>query len=166
MSAALRPFLPYIGVGLLAALIASHWLVYSKGVGAERNRWEIVQAQEAVDRAAQTEANRKETERRYAAQQEITNNAISERDKARADADAAIAAGVGLRTKIRDLTASLSAGDTGLVGSGETASATADMLGRVQQRLDDAADGIARYADDASAAGRACEASYGALKGE
>ncbi|MPT48237.1 MAG: DUF2514 family protein [Sphingobium sp.] len=164
-AAALRPFLPYIGVALVAALMASHWWAYSSGVDAEKGRWEIVQAREAVDRAAQTEANRKESERRYAAQQEITNNAIQERDKARADADAAVDAGVRLRAAIRDVTTTSAAGDTGAALCSPATGTTGDLLERVQQRLDAAAEQLARYADDASTAGRACEASYDALMG-
>ena len=158
-----RLFRSYIIAGIPILLIGTHLFAYSKGVHVERNRWKIVQAQEAVDRAARETENRTEETRRFTKIQEIADEAVKERDRARTDAGAASAAGVRLRAKINDLTMRLASRDSSPAGSGETAEKTVDMLGIVQQRLDDAADRIARYADDASAAGRACERSYDAL---
>ena len=162
-SAALKPFLPYIAIGVLALLFGSHWYAYESGVGAERDRWQIVQAKEAVDRAAQEHKNRVESERRFAAMQEITDEAIAEKDKARADADAAAAAGARLRAKIRDLTLSIARHDPASAGNGAATGTAADLLDGLFGRLEEAENGIARYADEASAAGRACERSYDAL---
>lgn len=158
------PFRSYIMAGIPILLIGTHLFAYSKGVHVERNRWKIVQAQEAVDRSAEEAKNRTEEARRFTKIQEIADEAVKERDQARADAGAASAAGVRLRAKISDLTMRIASRDSSPVESGETAGETVDLLGIVQQRLDDAADGIARYADEASAAGRACERSYDALR--
>lgn len=152
------------GIALLVALVGAYFYGHARGVHAERNRWQIVQAKETVDRAAQEAKNRTEEQRRFTAQQEIANNAIQERDKARADADAASAAGARLRTKIRDLTMSIALRDPTSVAGGETAAETVNLLGGVLERADTATDAIARYADEAAAAGKACELSYDALK--
>ena len=104
--------------------------------------------------------------RRLTTQKEIAENAIRERDAARDDAVAAGAAGERLRAQIRNLTLSLASRDPGATGRSETANATIDLLADVQRRSDEAADAIARYADEAAVAGRVCEASYGALMKE
>lgn len=157
-------FRSYIMAGIPILLIGTHLFAYSKGIHVERNRWQIVQAQEAVDRAAQEKANRDVETRRFTEIQEIANDATKKLAVARADADAASAAGARLRAKVRDLALSLAALSPSSAGDSEAASATVDLLANVQQRLDEAADGIARYADEASAAGRACERSYDALR--
>ncbi len=150
--------------GSLAIAVAAG--LYLTGVHVERWRWQVVQAQEAVDRAAQEQANRAEENRRFTKIQEIADDATKELALARADADAADAAGDRLRAKVRDLSLSLAALNPGSPGNSEAGTATVDLLVGVQQRLDEAAGGIARYADEASAAGRACERSYDALKGK
>lgn len=156
-------------VRLVAAIVAAALLIvamklaYSRGVSAERDRWEKVQASEAVDRAAQQKANDDESARRLTTQKEIAENAVQERDAARDAADAAALSGERLRQQVRNLTLSLAASGARTPASGEAAAASADLLAYVQQRLDESADGIARYADEASIAGRACEASYDAL---
>ena len=78
-------------------------------------------------------------------------------------ADAAALGGERLRQQVRNLTLSLAASGARTHEGGEAVASSADLLAYVQQRLDESADGIARYADEASIAGRACEASYDAL---
>lgn len=151
-----------VGAGLL---IGALWLAYGRGVSAERGRWEKAQASEAVDRAAQQKANDDETARRLTTQKEIAENAIRERDVARDAAVGASAAGERLRKQVHHLTLSLAARDPGAVGGGAPASDAIDLLADVQRRSDEATDAIARYADEAGAAGRACQASYDALMG-
>jgi len=155
---------PYLWVAALALVAVALWVAYSRGVSTERGRWQLAQAQEAQARAAQQKANDDETVRRLTTQKEIAENAIRERDAARDDAVAASAAGERLRAQIRNLTLSLASRDPGATGSGEAADATIDLLADVQRRSDEAADAIARYADEAATAGRACQASYEALR--
>jgi len=159
----LKPFRVELAIGLLFTLIGSHLWAYSKGVHAERNRWQIVQVEEAVDRAAQEAKNKKETERRYNEQVTIANKATKQLTQAQADADDARAAGDRLRAKVRDLNLSLALRDPTTPAGGEAAADTITLLGIVQQRLDGAAEQLARYADEAGTAGRACEASYDTL---
>tara|TARA_B100000378_G_scaffold278633_1_gene282604 strand:- start:1445 stop:1942 length:498 start_codon:yes stop_codon:yes gene_type:complete len=155
---------PYLWAAALALIAVALWAAYSRGVSTERGRWQLVQAKEARARAAQQKANDAETVRRLTTQKEIAENAIRERDAARDDAVAAGAAGERLRAQIRNLTLSLASRDPGAAGSSETAASSINMLAIVQQRLDERADGLARYADEAAVAGRACEASYEALR--
>lgn len=161
IAAALRPYLWAAAIILVAVAL---WAAYSRGVSTERYRWENVQAKEAQARAAQQKANDDETVRRLTTQKEIAENAIRERDAARDDAVTAGAAGERLRAQVRNLTLSLASRDPGATGSSEAANATIDLLADVQRRSDEAADAIARYADEAAVAGRACEASYEALR--
>lgn len=160
IAARLRFFAAIVGVAVIAGGL---WLAYGRGVLAERDRWEKAQASEAVDRAAQQNANDDETARRLTKQKEIAENAIRERDAARVAAVGAGAAGERLRAQVRHLTMSLAARDPRPAGSGATAGDTIDLLADVQRRSDEATDAIARYADEAGAAGRACQASYDAL---
>ena len=100
-----------------------------------------------------------------AAVQEIANEAQKELDVARSDADAARSAGERLRDRIAQLTAACraTASNPDAANAGAPAEAPADLLADVQRRLDEAADGIAGFADKSSAAGKACERSYDAL---
>lgn len=112
------------------------------------------------------EAARTEEQRRTKAAQEIADETQAQLDQARNDADAARNAGERLRQRVAALTASLGRGackDPGAVGASAPAQATEDLLERVQRRLDEASDGIAGFADQAHAAGSACERSYDAL---
>ena len=118
------------------------------------------QAREAV------EAARKEEQRRTTAVQEIANETQEKLDGALADADAARDAGERLRQRVAQLTAALSgAGPSqpAAASPGTPTESAADLLERVQQRLDDATDAIAGFADRAHAAGLGCERSYDAL---
>lgn len=85
---------------------------------------------------------------------------------ARADSDAARLAGERLRQQLATLAlASCSpAATAAAAGPGPAADAARDLLADVQQRLDQATDDIARFADQASAAGALCERSYGRAK--
>lgn len=109
---------------------------------------------------------RTEEQRRTKAAQEIADETQAQLDQARNDADAARTAGERLRQRVAALTASLGRGackEPGAAGASPPAQATEDLLERVQRRLDEAADGIAGFADQAHAAGSACERSYDAL---
>ena len=117
------------------------------------------EARQAVEDA------RTEERRRTDAVQEIANEAQSKLDQALADAGVARSAGERLRERIAQLTAACraAASNPGAASSGAPAEATADLLADVQRRLDEAADGIAGFADKSAAAGKACERSYDAL---
>lgn len=154
---------PYIYGGIAAIVAIAIWLAYNQGRINERDDWERSQQKEMVARAAKQAENDKETNRRLVEQKEIAENAVQERDAARNDADAAVDAGERLRKQIANLTVSLAASGARTPEGGKATGQAADLLAYVQSRLDESAEGIARYADEASIAGKACEASYGAL---
>lgn len=121
----------------------------------------------ALERAAHEAevAARSEEQRRARALQGVINDTEQKLAIARDDAVAAADAGQRLRTQLATVTASCSRGarHTASAKAGAPAVATHDLLSDVQRRLGEATDGIARYADQAHAAGAACERSYRAL---
>jgi len=155
-------------IRLLAAALALALLA----LGVQTNRLADAKLDAAeqlatAEHAARTaiEAARTEEQRRTAEVQKAADEAHKSLARARADADAAADAGRRLRERIAAATAGCRAatGDPSAASSGEATDATSDLLADVQRRLDEAADGIARFADHAATAGRACERGYDAL---
>lgn len=118
----------------------------------------------AAARDAEADA-RAEEQRRTAEVQKAADEAHQALERARADAAAAADAGQRLRDRLAGLTTSCGAAPSGAAaaGPGAPARTAADLLADVQRRLDEAADGIARHADAARAAGTACQRAYDAL---
>lgn len=112
-----------------------------------------------------TEDAAAESLRRAEAIQGVTEYANKQIDQARSDADAARAAGDGLRKRFATLAATCgaTASDSKAASSGEAAGSAGAVLTNVLERLDDAAGILAQYADESRAAGLACERSYMAL---
>lgn len=121
----------------------------------------------ALERAAHEAevAARSEEQRRARALQGIINDTEQKLAIARDDAAAAADAGQRLRAQLATITASCrrSARHTPSASAGAPAVATDDLLADMQRRLGEATDRIARFADEAHAAGAACERSYRAL---
>lgn len=123
-----------------------------------------VQAASAV---AAAERRHRDTERRWSTRvQEIADGTQIALDEARKRGAAAVAAGDRLRDRLTELAACADRGASppAVAGPGPTAGAPADLLADVQRRLDEAANGIAQYADAASIAGAACERAWGLTK--
>lgn len=162
----LKRFWPYL---LGGAIVIGAWAYadrrgYQRGAGDVQADWNAAKAEAAEQARQQEQANRAEEQRRHAAQQEAIDAKDQEIAAARRDADDARAAGDELRVHINRLTAACrAAGDPAVAAGGAPADTTANLLADVQRRLDEAAEGIARHADEASASGRACERSYDAL---
>lgn len=161
--------LPWLLVAALAlAGLQTYRLAVEQGAHARTQR-DHAQQLGAIERAAgeAITAHRAEEARRFSALWEILNETQADRDRARADAAGAADAGVSLRRRIAALTAGCraTASNSAPAGSSPPADSTADLLADLQRRLDEAADGIARHADDAHIAGRACERAYNALNG-
>ncbi len=97
--------------------------------------------------------------------QKEADNAKHQRDKAQADASANADTGRRLRTELSAARARSCpfSKDTTAVNGSQAAGTAINMFDYVQRRLDEAADGIAEYADQAAIAGRACERSYDAI---
>jgi hypothetical protein len=132
--------------------------------GTKATHAEQLAALERSSREAEQSA-RTEEQRRTAEVQKVADDASWALDRARADAVAAADAGQRLRAQLATLTSScrVAAGHPGSAGAGAPAEATGDMLADVQRRLGEATETIARHADEARAAGTACERSYRAL---
>ena len=112
--------------------------------------------------ALAVKAARAEEQRRTEEVQKAADEATRSLARARADAAAAADAGRRLREQIAAVTATcrFAASDTASAEGGAPAVSTADLLADVQRRLDEASDGIARFADAAHIAGATCERSY------
>tara|TARA_R110002049_G_scaffold83938_11_gene213704 strand:- start:1972 stop:2520 length:549 start_codon:yes stop_codon:yes gene_type:complete len=110
---------------------------------------------------------RVEERRRYAELQGIADETAQALTRARADGAAAVAVSQRLRERITALVSATGrcAGDSAAAEPGTATRTTGDLLADVQRRLDQATDEVARHADDARIAGRACERSYNALSG-
>lgn len=121
----------------------------------ERTRQALAQIR-AVDDA------RLEEQRKTRAQTKIANAAIQEKDRAVAAARASDVAGRELRARATAL-ANAARQPADAVASCKAAEHTAMVLADVLGRIDTRAGELAGFADAAHIAGRACEASYGAL---
>jgi len=123
---------------------------------------EQLQALERTARIAADEALA-ETARRISHIQEVANEAQTKLVKAQADATAAAVAGQRLRDRIATLIAAgrcPATNNSAAAIPSQAADATSNLLADVQLRLDEAADTIARFADEAHTAGLACERAY------
>jgi hypothetical protein len=152
---------------LLIAGMQSYRLAAEQGSHAATRIAHAEQLAQLERAAREAEQNaRAEEQRRAAAVQKVADETKYQLDRARADAAAAADAGQRLRDHIAGLTAACgrsAAGHTGPAASGAPAGGAADLLADMQRRLDAAAEGIARHADKASAAGAACERAYESL---
>ncbi len=112
-----------------------------------------------------TEAARIEGERRFKAQQDITDETIAQRDKAAADAVTAAAAGSKLQNSANILAAQLRAA-TAYTATAElraSTSATAGVLAELLGRVEQAGRAMAATATERGIAGTACQRQYDSL---
>lgn len=151
--------------GVVIALLAGVYLQgRSDGRAVCESEYQAKELKASKLTMEQSAATMLETARRYKTHQEIVNEKNAEAEAARRDAAAAADAGQRLRGQINRLRAAcIPAGNPGAVPGGAATGAAGDVLADVQRRLDQAADGIAAFADAAAAAGRACERSYDTL---
>lgn len=159
-------------VGLLRSVPPWAWALVAAllwgGFQHHRAKTAGEELRQAQATAAQQEAqalrdNIAETERRMAAQQETTNAAHAELDKARRDAAAARDAAGRVRSAFAAYAASAASVGASAPGRSQAADASValctDLLGRTVARAAELAD----LADRSFIAGQACERSYGSL---
>lgn len=149
------------------------WLVqHERAVGDARGADRVQQAWDAERMRAQAQAindaaaNAAETERRLSVQNEVIRETTAQLDRARADADAARAAGQRLRDAQRAYIAAALSGaalDPSAARAGPSAATALDVLADLRGRADDTAGELAAALDAAHAAGIACERAYNAL---
>jgi hypothetical protein len=164
------PWRLYVEFAVVAALLTA--------LGAQTVRMDHAQTSEARaeqrlsdERAAATKAAlaaettyRAEESRRAAAQKEITDEAIRMASRARADVAVADAAHGRLSDRAAAVASRCSATFYPPASAGSAPAANpGDLLADVLRRADEAAGELAAFADQAHAAGLACERSYDSL---
>ena len=168
--------MPRISGALLSIMLtvvlsgALAFSAYRIGVDTTEDEWRVKWAEQAERLAdaerAYTELARAEELRRQAAINEVTTNAQTEIDRARADAAAAHAAADSLRDQAKRLAAAAgkTCGNPSPATAGKAAGSAGLVLADVLGRADDAAGELAAALDRSRIAGLACERAYDALK--
>ncbi len=140
-------------------------------VGAQQYRVMDAKGELAEVRAEWSEAARKseararsEEQRRQTAIEGIRRDAQEKIAAVAADAAAADDAAGRLRARVAELSRR-PARCPGAAGGGEAADAARNLLADMLGRLDEAAGGIAEFADRSRAAGLTCQVSYEAVRG-
>lgn len=142
---------------------------YRIGVDTTNDEWRLKWAEQAQRLAdaerAYSELARSEELRRQAAINEVSQNAQTEIDRARADAAAAHAAADSLRDQAQRLAAAAgkSSCNTRPATAGKAASSAGLVLADVLGRVEEAGRAMAEAADRSRIAGLACERAHDAL---
>lgn len=147
---------------LAAALAWGAW--HRHQARTERAEFEQAKAAAALERATSEAKAATETARRLRVQQEATDAANLKTAELERSSAAAADAAQRLRARLAAAQAASCAGDPAAAAGGSAAGATADLSADVHRRLDEAASGIARFAEQAAIAGEACQRAYGALR--
>lgn len=146
---------------VLAALALAGWQWReATAARAELSAKRLAIAQQIADA---TTAARAEEQRRTLKIQEAQDAELIARQAAQADAGRARSAADRLRQRAAELAASCTAGHPSTAGSSPATDSPGDLLAYMQQRIDDAAQQLGEYADQARIAGQLCERSYEAL---
>lgn len=129
-----------------------------------RVEFEQAKVAAAAERAASEAEAAAESLRRRRVQQEVVDAANLKAAQLERSVAAAADAGQRLRARLAAVQAERCARDPAAAASGTTAGAAADLPADVSRRLDEAADGVARFAEQSAIAGSTCERSYDALR--
>lgn len=129
-----------------------------------RTDFEQAKTAAAAERAASQAEAQAEHSRRLIVQKEATDAANLKSQRLQTALAASTDAGRELRDKLAALEARSCSGDPVPAGAGQAASSPADLRAYVSRRLDEAAEGIAGFAERAAIAGQLCVESYQALK--
>lgn len=118
-----------------------------------------------AESARQAEARaRSEEQRRQTAIEGIRRDAQEQIAAVAADAAAADGAASRMRARVAELSRR-PASCAGSAGGSDSADPARDLLAVMLSRIDEAAGGVAEFADRSRAAGLTCQRSYGAVKG-
>lgn len=152
---------PWYGWVIAVSLALAAWNRHqARSVRAEFDQAKVAAAAERAASAAEATA---ESSRRRRVQQEAVDAANLKSTQLERSLAASADAGQRLRQRLAALDAQRCAGDTAAGSGGQAASAAADLRAELSRRLDEAADGVARFAERAAIAGDTCERSYDAL---
>jgi hypothetical protein len=149
-------------LALMALSAAGAW--QWQGNRYERQIGEIRAANAEAARGALAQA-RSEEHRRQTAIEEIRRDAQDKIAAVAADAAAADDAASRLRARVAQLSRR-PASCAGSSGGGQAAEPARDLLAVMLSRIDEAAGGVAEFADRSRAAGLTCQVSYDAVKGD
>jgi hypothetical protein len=154
----------WLAFGLAVLLAVVGFTSYRSGKATVRAEWNRERATLA-ELARKVEANaRTEEQRRTEAAERIAHEADQALARARADAAAAVAAAGGLRNRIAALTAAgRTAAHSGTDAGREAASDAIGVFANVLGQADRMAGEYAAFADQAHAAGTACQRQYESL---
>ena len=134
-----------------------YWAEHQREIGRQEIRAQV--SEQALHAG---KARRVEDQRRARAYQEIIDEANAEANRARDAADTSRRTAGRLQAELAAYRAR-TCGSAAPAQGGEAAAAAERVLAEVQRRLDEAADRIAGFADQAHTAGLACQRSYDAL---
>jgi len=148
-------------LALMALSAAGAW--QWQGNRYERQIGEIRAANAEAARVALAQA-RSEEQRRQTAIEGIRRDAQEQIAAVAADAAAADDAASRLRARVAQLSRR-PASCAGSSGGGQAAEPARDLLAVMLSRIDEAAGGVAEFADRSRAAGLTCQVSYDAVKG-
>ncbi len=153
-----------IGAFLMVAAVFT-WNAYTDSLVATGDKAGYQRAQREYKDAElkAVQAVRAEEGRRIAALQGVIVESHKDLAAARAAGAAAVTAGERLRVQLAAVRRVGAAASSGTPAGGPPADTSGDLLAHVQRRLDEAADGVARFGDEGHIAGRACERAYQAL---
>ena len=152
------------GVAVLALMALSAAGAWQwQGNRYERQIGEIRAANAEAARVALAQA-RSEEQRRQTAIEGIRRDAQEQIAAVAADAAAADDAASRLRARVAQLSRR-PASCAGTADGGDTAEPARDLLAVMLSRIDEAAGGVAEFADRSRAAGLTCQVSYDAVRG-
>lgn len=153
-----------LGVAVLALMALSAAGAWQwQGNSYERQLSEL--REDYAEAARQAEARaRSEEQRRQTAIEGIRRDAQEQIAAVAADAAAADDAASRLRARVAQLSRRPSS-CAGSSGGGQAAEPARDLLAVMLSRIDEAAGGVAEFADRSRAAGLTCQVSYDAVKG-
>lgn len=144
----------------LSAAVAWKWQANSYERQISDIRGEYAEAARKAEARA-----RSEEQRRHTAIEGIRRDAQEKIAAVAADAAAADDAASRLRARVTELSRR-PASCAGTTGGGEATDTARDLLADMLGRLDEAAGGIAEFADRSRAAGLTCQVSYESVKGD
>lgn len=149
-------------LALMAVSAAGSW--QWQGNRYERQISDIRAANAEAARVALAQA-RSEEQRRQTAIEGIRRDAQEKISAVAADAAAADDAASRLRARVAELSRR-PASCAGAADGGEATDPARDLLADMLSRIDEAAGGVAEFADRSRAAGLTCQVSYDAVKGD
>ena len=158
--------LAVVVLGLLVAKAGYDRHQRAIGAAVVQSAWDAEKVALQQDLIVKQAADAAETERRLAAQRENIDETTAQLNRARADADAARAAGQRLRAQLANYVSShenTGPSHSGFAGISEAAGSGVTLLADLFSEADATAGELAQALDQSRAAGLSCERAYESL---